>query len=113
MKDLIAKIFAKRQRVEECPAADKVIQSLKRLAGNEDFQLIRALILCYHADCVRLIANCQPDMVELIRGQMNAYDRVFTMTGDKGIAELEKEIEQKAEVERLIGLGISSVDNSY
>ena len=112
MKDLIAKIFAKRKSVEECPSADKVIQSLKRLAGNEDFQLIRALVLCYHADCVRLIANCSPDMVELIRGQMNAFERIFTMTGDKGIAELEKEIEQKAEVERLVALGIAPVDNS-
>lgn len=113
MKELIAKIFAKRTKAETPPEVEKVVDALRRLQGNEDFQLIRALLQCYYSDCARGITTCPGDAVDVLRGQMYAYDRIFTLTGEEGIKQLLAEKEQQKELERVIGLGTATDTEIY
>ena len=113
MKELIAKIFAKRTKAETPPEVEKVVDALRRLQSNDDFQLIRALLQCYYSDCAKGITTCPGDAVDVLRGQMYAYDRIFTLTGEEGIKQLLAEKEQQKEIERVIGLGTAADTEIY
>lgn len=104
MKDLLKMIFGKRTPDETAKETEKLIDSLRRLQGNEDFQVIRRAIQCYYADSIKGVSVCPTEAVDYIRGQMSAYERIFVLTGKDGIKQLEAEKEQ---TQRVIGLGVA------
>lgn len=110
MVTLIRKLFDRRKQTDTPPQTEEVVDALKRLAANEDFQLFRGLILCYHADCVKTIANCPGEVVDIVRGQMNAYDNLFNLTSDKGITRLANG--NDPEMQQFVGLAASQ-ENDY
>lgn len=107
MKELINRIFAKRTKAETVPEVEKVIEALTRLQSNDDFQLIRGLLQCYYSDCAKGITTCPGDAVDVLRGQMYAYDRIFTLTGESGIEQLKSEMEQQKEMAKVIEMGMN------
>lgn len=101
MKKIFEKILEKFSKAENPPEAKTIAESLRRLSANEDFQIFRTVVKCYFADCARGITVADSAAVDVIRGQMYAYDRIFELTGEKGIAEIEAESKELA---RTIGL---------
>jgi hypothetical protein len=101
MKKVFEKILEKFGKAENPPEAKAIAEALRRLSGNEDFQTFRTVVKCYFADCARGITVADSSAVDVIRGQMYAYDRIFELTGEKGIAEIEAESKELA---RTIGL---------
>ena len=101
MKKVFEKILAKFKKAETPPEAKAIAESLRRLSTNDDFQSFRAVVKCYFADCARGITVADSSAVDVIRGQMYAYDRIFELTSKKGIEQIESE---GKDLERIIGL---------
>lgn len=103
IKEFIQKIFAPRHR--EMPETERLADALERLSSNQDFQLFRAVVQCFYATGAKNIPHVQKEVVERLRGEMFAYDRIFELTGESGIAMLRAqasaEAESLAERERL------------
>jgi hypothetical protein len=103
ISDLIAKLAKKNA---PAPEVEAVADALRRLVGNEDFQIFRAIIRCYAADCASALTTCPNGSVNIIRGQMGAYERIYELTGKSGADKLLSEKAQQEEFVQLVSAGI-------
>lgn len=103
MKYVFEKIIAKFKKAETPPEVKEIVEALRRLSASEDFQIFRTVVKCYFADCARGITVSDSAAVDVIRGQMYAYNRIFELTGKDGIDQLETEEAQTKELDQIIG----------
>jgi hypothetical protein len=99
-KEFLAKFFKRIEQSESTPKAADVAEALRRLSGNDDFKLFRALIRSYYMTAARGVTICPKEAVDVLRGQMGAYERIFTITGEDGAEKLLAEDEQQKQFEQ-------------
>lgn len=109
IKELISRLTARRSRADNIsPESEAVIDALRRLTQDEDFQLFRAVIQSRFAMLARTITTADRNMVDHIRGEMFMLEQLYNMTDATGVEALAQSAKEKQELEQMIS---QQIDN--
>jgi superfamily II RNA helicase len=112
IKTLIDKLTSRRDKVDKIsPDSEIVIDSLRRLAKNEDFLLFRAVLQSHFAKLARSITTADKSMVDHIRGEMYVLEQLYNMTSEDGVTALERSAMERYELNEV--LSSQQKDNIY
>lgn len=100
---LIDKLTAKRTKADSVtPDSEIVIDALRRLVKDEDFQLFRSVLQSRFASLARSITTADSSMVDHIRGEMYVFEQLYNMTGEEGVEALAASHKEKKELEQML-----------
>ena len=103
IKNLIERLTANRRNADSIsPDAELVIDALRRLTKDEDFQLFRAVLQSRFAMLARSITTADRNMIEHIRGEMFMLEQLYNMTDAAGVDALAESHREKKELELML-----------
>lgn len=103
IKSLIERLTSKRRNADSIsPDAEIVIDALRRLTKDEDFQLFRAVLQSRFAMLARSITTADRNMIEHIRGEMFMLEQLYNMTDAAGVDALAESHREKKELELML-----------
>ena len=103
IKTLIERLTARRTKADTTsPEAEAVVDALRRLVNDEDFQLFRAVLQSRFAMLARTIATADKSMVDHIRGEMFMLEQLYNMTAADGVEALATSAKEKQELEHMM-----------
>ena len=103
IKSLIERLTQKRRNADSVsPDAEIVIDALRRLTQDEDFQLFRAVLQSRFAMLARSITTADRNMIEHIRGEMFMLEQLYNMTDAAGVNALAESHREKKELELML-----------
>ena len=103
IKTLIERLTARRNKADSVsPDAELVIDALRRLTGDEDFQLFRAVLQSRFAMLARTVTTADRNMVDHIRGEMFMLEQLYNMTSAEGVETLAASSKEKKELEQIL-----------
>lgn len=103
IKELIARLTARRTKTDTIsPEAEAVVDALRRLVNDEDFQLFRAVLQSRFAMLARTITTADKSMVDHIRGEMFMLEQLYNMTSTDGVEALAASSKEKRELEQMM-----------
>ena len=103
IKELIARLTARRTKADTTsPETEAVVDALRRLVNDEDFQLFRAVLQSRFALLARTITTADRNMVDHIRGEMFMLEQLYNLTAADGVEALATSAKEKQELEKMM-----------